>query len=93
MSVVMVYRLVPGRSAGSDLRMAMAGMSGSGLAANPAVALLLVIFMVGYILWTADQLAARSRGRTQPVAAGTAAQGVTAKRVSSLHLKLAARLR
>jgi Domain of unknown function (DUF5134) len=87
MSVVMVYMLVPGRSAGSGLRMAMAGMSGSGLAANPAVALLLVVFMLGYILWTADQLAARSRGGTQPVAAGAAAPGVTAKRVSSLHFE------
>ncbi len=74
----MLYMLVPARSAAGGLRMAMAGMSSSGMAANPAVALLLVVFMVGYIFWTADQFATRARARTVPVAAGPSAAGTLA---------------
>jgi hypothetical protein len=57
----MVYMLLPARSAGHAAAMAMRGMSGPAAAgSNPAVALVLAMFMVGYILWTTDQLAARS---------------------------------
>lgn len=90
MSAVMVYMLVPAHSAASGLEMSMPGMGGSGLTANPAIALLLVLFMLGYILWTADQLAARSRDRTRPVPAGANAAGVTAERVTSLPFEAGA---
>ena len=43
--------------------MAMAGMSWSATAGNPALALVLAMFMVGYILWNTDQLATLSRVR------------------------------
>jgi hypothetical protein len=57
----MVYMLLPVRSAAHAPAMAMRGMSGPAAAgSNPAVALVLAMFMVGYILWATDQLAARS---------------------------------
>jgi Domain of unknown function (DUF5134) len=56
----MMYMLVPGRMEGHGPAMAMPGMSVPA-AANPAVALLLALFMLGYIVWTADQVTARSR--------------------------------
>lgn len=87
MSGVMLYMLVPARSAESGAGMSMAGMSGSGLTANPAIALVLVLFMLGYVLWAADQLAARPRGRTQPVPAGAAAPGATAEYAPSLRFE------
>ena len=41
--------------------MTMPGMSGPAAAgSNPAVALVLALFMLGYILWATDQLAALS---------------------------------
>jgi Domain of unknown function (DUF5134) len=55
----MLYMLLPGRSAVRGPEMAMPGMSGLATA-NPAVALLLALFMLGYIVWTADQVTARS---------------------------------
>jgi Domain of unknown function (DUF5134) len=58
----MIYMLLPGRPASHGPAMAMPGMSGPA-AANPAVALILALFMLGYILWTADQLATLSRAR------------------------------
>ena len=63
----MVYMLLPpgAQHAGHAPGMAMAGMSGpAGAAAgNPALALILALFMVGYILWTTDRLASLSRAR------------------------------
>jgi len=67
--------------------MSMGEMSGSGLAANPAIALVLVLFMLGYILWTADQLAARSRGRARLVPAGADAPGTAPEGVSALRFE------
>jgi hypothetical protein len=61
----MTYMLVPGRMAGHGPAMAMPGTSVPP-AANPAVALLLALFMLGYIVWTADQVTARSRA-TAPI--------------------------
>jgi hypothetical protein len=55
----MLYMLVPSRPA-----MTMAGMAGSGSLANPALTLVLALFMLGYIVWIADQLATRPRART-----------------------------
>lgn len=55
-SAAMLYMIWPSQTVG---RMAMPGMSGH--SSNPALALVLALFMVGYILWTTDQLASRSR--------------------------------
>jgi Domain of unknown function (DUF5134) len=59
----MVYMLLPARSPGHSPAMAMPGMSGPAAAAgsNPAIALVLALFMLGYVLWTTDRLAALSR--------------------------------
>ena len=56
----MVYMLLPlGRAPG----VAMPGMSGPGaaMARNPLFALILALFMLGYIVWTTDRLASLSR--------------------------------
>jgi hypothetical protein len=58
----MLYMLLPARSPGHAPAMAMAGMSGVG--SNPAVALVLALFMLGYILWTTDKLADLWRAST-----------------------------
>ena len=61
----MVYMLLPAgtRAVGHAPGMTMASMGGPGGAGNPALALILALFMVGYILWTTDGLAALSRAR------------------------------
>ena len=57
----MIYMLLPARSRPRPRAgMAMPGMSGPAAAGNPALALVLALFMLGYILWTTDQLAALS---------------------------------
>jgi hypothetical protein len=58
-SAAMVYMLAPGRGAGHGSAMAMPGMAGA--TANPAVALILAMFMLGYILWMADRMTRQSR--------------------------------
>jgi hypothetical protein len=75
----MIYMLLPaGRGPGT----AMAGMSGPGSAGNPAIALVLALFMLGYLLWTTDRLASMSRARaeasgsTHPEATGQPASGI-----------------
>ena len=57
----MVYMLLPAHAAGYRPAMAMPGMGGTAATANPALALVLALFMLGYILWTSDQLATLSR--------------------------------
>ncbi len=62
----MIYMLLPGRSLGHPPAMAMPGMPGmsgmsSPVVANPAVSIVLALFMLGYILWIADQLTTLSR--------------------------------
>jgi hypothetical protein len=57
----MLYMLLPARSAASAAVTVMPGMSGTMAAGNPAPALVLALFMVGYILWTTDHLASLSR--------------------------------
>ncbi len=39
-------------------------MASAPTGANPALALVLALFMAGYIVWTADRLASQSRVRT-----------------------------
>ena len=64
----MVYMLVPARGAGHEPSMAMPGMTGAAPGANPAAALVLALFMLGYIVWTADRMTRQSRVRTAPAA-------------------------
>ena len=71
----MVYMLLPAgsRPSGRTPGMAMPGMNGAAAAGNPALTLVLALFMLGYILWTIDRLAALSRARATAAAYGTAA--------------------
>jgi hypothetical protein len=58
----MIYMLLPAHPAGQQPSMSMPAMSGP--TANPALALILAMFMLGYVLWTTDELAALSRAGT-----------------------------
>jgi hypothetical protein len=61
----MLYMLLPARTAGHLPAMAMPGMSGpADVGTNPAISLVLALFMLGYVLWTTDKLAGLSRMRT-----------------------------
>ncbi len=73
----MVYMLLPAHAAGYRPAMAMSGMSGTAATANPALALVLALFMLGYILWTSDQLATLSRAGAA-VSVGPPSAGVSA---------------
>jgi hypothetical protein len=71
----MVYMLLPvgSRLSGRGPGMAMPGMSVAAAAGNPALTLVLALFMLGYILWTIDRLASLSRARAAAPAPGAAA--------------------
>jgi Domain of unknown function (DUF5134) len=71
----MVYMLLPAgsRPSGRMPGMAMPGMNGAAAFGNPALTLVLALFMLGYILWTIDRLAALSRATATVTAHGTAA--------------------
>jgi Domain of unknown function (DUF5134) len=75
----MVYMLLPAgsRPAGRAPGMAMPGMNGGAAAGNPALTLVLALFMLGYILWTIDRLASLSRARATVTAHGAAAGSPT----------------
>ena len=69
--VAMLYMLLPlhgSRPAHGGAGMAMAGMATSAAPAGkfPALAVVLALFMLGYIVWTTDRLAALARARTTP---------------------------
>jgi Domain of unknown function (DUF5134) len=73
--VAMLYMLLslPGsRAAGSAPGMTMAGMGGaSGATASfPALPAVLALFMVGYVVWAADQVTSLARGRGTVATAG-----------------------
>lgn len=82
-SAAMIYMLVPerARTPGHGSGMTMPSMTGHGgtAAGNPALALVLALFILGYLLWTTDRLTSLSRSRgarsrgadpsTQPAAA------------------------
>jgi hypothetical protein len=59
----MVYMLLPVGSwpSGHGPAMAMPGMSQGTTIGNPALTLVLALFMLGYVLWTVDRLAYLSR--------------------------------
>lgn len=71
----MIYMLLPAgsRPSGRGPGMAMPGMNGDAAAGNPALTLVLALFMLGYILWTIDRLASPSRTRATATAHGAAA--------------------
>ena len=60
---VMVYMLVPVGSwpGGHGPGMALPGLNQGATAGNPALTLVLALFMLGYVLWTTDRLARLSR--------------------------------
>ena len=74
-SAAMVYMLVPVGSWRSGHRpgMAMPGMSQGATTGNPAITLVLALFMLGYVLWAIDRLAALSRPMAAATAPGTGA--------------------
>ncbi len=65
-SAVMLYMLWPGSQAGHGSA-GMPGMNaGAAGAPNPALAAVLALFMLGYILWTTDRLTAQTQARMSP---------------------------
>ncbi|HEV2251559.1 MAG TPA: DUF5134 domain-containing protein [Streptosporangiaceae bacterium] len=79
-SAAMVYMLVPigswrsGHGPGMAMpSMAMPGMSPGATTGNPAITLILALFMLGYVLWALDRLAGLSRAMTAATARGTGA--------------------
>jgi hypothetical protein len=72
----MLYMLlsVPGARHGPDMTMPGMGTSSGAPAAFPALAVILALFLVGYILWTTDHLAALARAKSQPAWPATARQ-------------------
>ena len=61
--IAMLYMLLAVRGAQQETGMAMPGMSTSPGAPTvfPALALVLALFMLGYVMWTTDQLASLAR--------------------------------
>jgi Domain of unknown function (DUF5134) len=64
--IAMLYMLLAVREARPGAGMAMPGMgtSPSTPAGFPALAVVLALFMLGYIMWTTDQLASLARAKT-----------------------------
>ena len=72
----MIYMLLPVGSWPSSHRpgMAMPGMSQGTTTGNPALTLVLALFMLGYVLWAIDRLARLSRTPTPAAANVTTAR-------------------
>jgi hypothetical protein len=72
----MVYMLLPVGSwpSGHGPGMAMPGMNQGTTAGNPALTLVLALYMLGYVLWAVDRLAHRSR-TPAPATASVATAG------------------
>jgi hypothetical protein len=74
-SAAMVYMFLPvgsWRSAHGP-GMTMPGMSQGATTGNPAITLVLALFMLGYVLWTVDRLAGLSRAMAAATATAAAA--------------------
>jgi hypothetical protein len=73
--IAMLYMLLAVRGAPQGTGMAMPGMGTSASAPEgfPALAVVLALFMLGYVMWATDQLAslARARTSTQAIAGAT----------------------
>ena len=66
-SAAMVYMLLPAaglRTAHARPAMAMPGMGAGPAPGFPALAVVLALFMIGYIIWTTDRLATLARAKT-----------------------------
>ena len=74
--IAMLYMLLAVRGAQQGTGMAMPGMgtSPSALAGFPALAVVLALFMLGYVMWTTDQLASLAHARTSTQALTGATQ-------------------
>jgi hypothetical protein len=78
--VAMLYMLLPlhgprpayGGAGMSGMSMAGMGAPAGPVGSFPALAVVLALFMLGYIVWTTDRLAALVRARTTPALARTA---------------------
>ena len=67
--IAMLYMLLARPDAQRRPGMAMPGMAAPGASASsPALALVLALFMLGYLLWTTDRLATRARAKRAPAA-------------------------
>jgi hypothetical protein len=64
--IAMLYMLlaIPAARHGPGMAMPGMGMSPGGQAGFPALAVVLALFILGYMLWTTDQLATLARART-----------------------------
>jgi hypothetical protein len=73
--IAMLYMLLtmPGAQHGTGMPMPGMGASTGAPASLPALAVILALFMLGYLLWTTDQLASLARAKT--TAAGPARTG------------------
>jgi hypothetical protein len=80
----MIYMLVPAGGGRHAPAMAMPGMAGAAAPANPALAFVLALFMLGSILWTAERLTGQSR-----TAAADAALAPRAAACSKIAMSLA----
>ena len=76
-SAAMVYMLLPIGSwrSGHGAGLAMPGMSQGATTGNPAITVVLALFMLGYVLWAIDRLAGLSRA----MAVATATAAATAR--------------
>jgi Domain of unknown function (DUF5134) len=74
-SAAMVYMLLPVGSwpSGHGPGMAMPGMGQGATAGNPALTLVLALFMLGYVLWATDRLARLARASAVAPARSAAA--------------------
>ena len=72
-SAAMVYMVLPIGSwrSGHGPGMAMPGMGQGATTGNPAITLVLALFMLGYVLWTVDRLAGLSRAMATATPRGT----------------------
>jgi hypothetical protein len=88
----MVYMLVPVGSwpSGRGEQMPMRGMSPGAAAGNPALTLILALFMLGYALWAADRLTSRAWARDTAFAGSSAGTLAPAYRPPALAPRLAA---
>ena len=87
----MVYMLVPVGSwpASRAGQMPMPGMSPGAAAGNPALTLILVLFMLGYALWAADRLTSRAWAPQAASAASSAGTLTAAYHPPALAPRLA----
>jgi uncharacterized protein DUF5134 len=65
----MLFMLWPGTQAGRGTQPMHGMKAGAAAVPNPALAVVLVLFMLGYVLWTTDRLTAQARASISPAPA------------------------